>query len=325
LEFKAPDASDFFSTGTFPIARIPTAVLSDNDTSHVPTCQTVYDYLNTDNDFIDVSEIANEALFEALLFEIVTPGEAGSGNATMPAVTDNHLVKGDGATGLQETGIVVDDDDNVSGINKLTVTKLEVDASSPMVTLKDSDAPYSANQEMVKYGGQYVDGGNSTENADIILQTKQGGSFVTKLQYDESAEAWEIPSGNNLVLEGGYIVGAAKIGSEISANATLATTQLQSTVYKASAACTVTLDAAADVGYGYIVGFKVKDASETLILRPEGGEIINLHGTALAAGTGIQSPGNAGDFIFLMAVTDANATTDGYETWGYGEEAWTSE
>jgi len=172
---------------------------------------------------------------------------------------------------------------------------------------------------------QYVDGADGAENGDIYIRSQEGGANTTQIQYDESDTSWEIPTGKNLVLDGGYVVGAARIGTEISANATLATSQQRAIVYKASAACTVTLDAAADVGYGYIVGFKVKDASETLILRPEGGEIVNLHGTALAAGTGIQSPGNAGDFIFLMAVTDASGTTDGYETWGYGEEPWTSE
>jgi len=180
-----------------------------------------------------------------------------------------------------------------------------------------------------KYAGKiywnYEKGVDGAEYSSFHIQTMENGDNTTQMSYEANDTSWVVPVGKNLVLEGGYIVGAARIGTVIDANATLATDELRGITYKVSAACTVVLDAAADVGYGYIVGFKVKDAVETLIIRPEGGEIINLHGTALAAGTGIQSPGNTGDFIFLMAVTDANGTTDGYETWGYGEEAWTSE
>ena len=51
---------------------------------------------------------------------------------------------------------------------------------------------------------------------------------------------------------------------------------------------------------------------------------INLHGTPLDAGDTIDSPGNVGDFIFLVATTDADgAGTDGWLTFGYGKAVWT--
>lgn len=178
-----------------------------------------------------------------------------------------------------------------------------------------------------KYAGSIdwvvVNGADGAEDVDILLKSQEGGANTTQAHYDESDMAWEIPDGKNLILAGGYIVGKAKRGTAISANTTLTTTQLHGTIYNVTAACKVTLDAAADVGFDWIVGFRIKDAAETLIIEIDGADKINLHGTVLDAGDTIDSPGNAGDFIFLMSTTDADGSgTNGYETWGYAETEW---
>ena len=113
-------------------------------------------------------------------------------------------------------------------------------------------------------------------------------------------------------------------GSDITGNSSLNTTQLQGYFYVVTAACTVTLDAAADVGFGSVSMFYIRDAAETVIIEIDNSDIINLHGTPLDAGDTIDSPGNAGDFICLIATTDADGGgTDGWITLGYGEEDWT--
>jgi len=309
------DVSQFYEPGD----NVTTA----HGTSRPATCSVGQTFVDTDEDTDGllctcVAENTWKCGQSALSGDIISEDDS-SVEVVDDNVTEQVVVTVSGtqiglfdANGLDITGTI-----NADGY--------EMDATaSPRIRFLDSDCP-GTDKFIGSIDYQYVDGADGAENGDIYIRSQEGGANTTQIQYDESDTSWEIPTGKNLVLDGGYVVGAARIGTEISANATLTTSQQRAIVYKASAACTVTLDAAADVGYGYIVGFKVKDASETLILRPEGGEIVNLHGTALAAGTGIQSPGNAGDFIFLMAVTDASGTTDGYETWGYGEEAWTSE
>lgn len=108
-------------------------------------------------------------------------------------------------------------------------------------------------------------------------------------------------------------------------NITLTLGQARAGMVKISAAGTVTLPGAATIGFGSMICVWVEDASETVTIgSATAGDIINLHGTALAAGNVIDSPGNAGDYICLVSDTDADGGgTDGWVTMGYGEEAWT--
>ncbi|MCK4828720.1 hypothetical protein KA005_74000, partial [bacterium] len=115
---------------------------------------------------------------------------------------------------------------------------------------------------------------------------------------------------------GAEITGATTLGDEL--------TEVWNKLYLVSAACTVTLAKASTVGYGATVGFYVRDTTETLIIEVDNADKINLHGTPLAAGNTIDSPGNVGDFIFLVATTDADgAGVDGWLTFGYGKADWT--
>ena len=86
----------------------------------------------------------------------------------------------------------------------------------------------------------------------------------------------------------------------------------------------MTLAKASTVGYGATVLLIVKDISETVIVEVDNADKINLHGTPLDAGDTIDSPGAAGDFIVLIATTDADGSgTDGWRTLGYGAAVWT--
>jgi len=115
------------------------------------------------------------------------------------------------------------------------------------------------------------------------------------------------------------------LGSDITGNGSISVANLNK-MYQATAAATVTLPDVdgSTVVYGDWVGFRVRDAAETLTIEIDNGDKINLHGTALDAGDTIDSPGNAGDFIFLMASTDTDGSgTDGWVTLGYGTAVWT--
>lgn len=108
-------------------------------------------------------------------------------------------------------------------------------------------------------------------------------------------------------------------------NITLTIGQARSGIVHQTAAGTVTIPKASTVGYGTMLGVFVKDADETCVIDPDNADIIVLHGTLTSAGDSISSPGNAGDFIFLVATSDVQdgSNTDGWITFGYGEEAWT--
>jgi len=66
----------------------------------------------------------------------IAPG-AGSGDVSASAVIADHsLVRGDGgAKGVQDSGIIIDDSDNMSGVASITLDP----STDPTITLKDSD------------------------------------------------------------------------------------------------------------------------------------------------------------------------------------------
>lgn len=159
-----------------------------------------------------------------------------------------------------------------------------------------------------------------------------GGDDNDSLEFRQSATAGtsvelELETDGDLVITGA-VVGKTRWGSDITANITLGddtgAEEVHGVIYQVTAACTVTLEAAATVGFGSTVMLYVRDASETVIVEVDNADKINLHGTPLDAGDTIDSPGNAGDFICLIATTDADGSgTDGWITLGYGEAAWT--
>lgn len=122
----------------------------------------------------------------------------------------------------------------------------------------------------------------------------------------------------------GQIQGKTVVESNITENTALSNEQVHNTFIQVTAACTVTLPKASTCGYGSTVCIYVRDAAETCIIEVDDADKINLHGTPLDVGDTIDSPGNAGDFIVLVAHTDADGSGgDGWITVGYGEAVWT--
>lgn len=69
-------------------------------------------------------------------------------------------------------------------------------SSSPTVEFLDSDAPGS-DKEIGDITVEYVDGGDGSENSDIYIYIWQGGVKTLVLQFDESDDRWEIPTGKH--------------------------------------------------------------------------------------------------------------------------------
>lgn len=122
----------------------------------------------------------------------------------------------------------------------------------------------------------------------------------------------------------GVIKGRASYGADISGAVSHDTTATHGVFYHFTAAATVTLDAAADAGYGAQVCYRVRDAAEAAVIDVQAAEKINLAGTALAAGTAITATG-AGESVCMVATTDTDGSgTDGWEAWG-PTSGWASE
>lgn len=156
-----------------------------------------------------------------------------------------------------------------------------------------------------------------------IVVTSDGAYFYT---YDAASSATEVspdvimpdnaPATGRWVLVklfGDELQAKKTWGSDITGNISLTTSAANSKFYQVTAVCTITLDAAADVGYGAAVTFFIRDAAEVITIDVDGSDKINVEGVALAAGNTIDSPGLAGDWITLVATTDADGSgTDGW-------------
>lgn len=171
----------------------------------------------------------------------------------------------------------------------------------------------------VGYGsGKFLMYGANSE--DFYFEVGSAANTVTA---GSNTSVTDLSLGAINLLTTGTIAGRVPIGSDITGNISLNTTDLIGKVYFVTAACTITLDKVSDVGFGAVVGFYVRDVSETVTIEVDDADKIKLYGTALAAGNTIDSPGAAGDYIFLMSVTDADGSgTDGWITFG-GSGTWT--
>lgn len=69
--------------------------------------------------------------------------------------------------------------------------------ADPGFDMKDSNCP-GTDKDIGGVYGQYVDGVDGAENADLLLRTYQGGVSTTQFWFDESQNGWIIPSGKYL-------------------------------------------------------------------------------------------------------------------------------
>jgi hypothetical protein len=231
----------------------------------------------------------------------------------------------------------------------LKTTTVETAATtSPGVTGRDSDCP-GTDKEIGSINWQYLSGGDGAEDGNFTARAYLGGSKIIVIEWNSDEETMTLgdsANGEDLIIDfetatdneaslssnsgltqlnfsalnmvtSGTIAGRIPQGADITGNTNHDTTELHGRMYKATAAATVTLDAAADAGFGACAAYRVRDAAEALTLDPQAGEKMNLEGTALAAGTAVVCTG-AGEFISICATTDTDGSgTDGYDVWGH--------
>jgi hypothetical protein len=246
---------------------------------------------------------------------VVTPGNLTARLASVGAIAGFTTLAGAGG------GFAVDADGDTT-VKSITVTA----SATPGYTPYDSDL-LGADKTAGYIGWNAVTLTDGAEDTDLTLQIMQGGALTTVLFVDESDDQIELKK--NLDLETnnlktiGTIKGRMEIGPDITGSTAHDTTELHNTFNPFTAAATITLDAAADAGFGSVATYWIRDAGEAAIIDPQAGEKINLDGTALAAGTAITATG-VGKSITIIAVTD----TDGSGTDGYiciGNNGWASE
>lgn len=157
-----------------------------------------------------------------------------------------------------------------------------------------------------------TDTGSGTEDCDMTFSQQIAG-VMTAFQTNDADG--NITFSRDIVVSGS-IQGTSQWGSDIIGAVAHNTTDLHSKFYLFTAAATVTLDAAADAGYGAQACYRVRDAAEAAIIDVDAAEKINLSGTATSAGEGITATG-AGESVCVVASTDVDGTgTDGYYAWG---------
>jgi hypothetical protein len=242
--------------------------------------------------------------------ENTSPVDAADENAAF------YFIIVDGATGLQVTETDIGITYNPS-TNVLTVLGgIETGPSTdPFTSLNDSDSP-GTDKWIGSWEGDYTDGGDGSENADLFWYGQQGGSKTLLWTFDESDDQLEfekeIDVGSNPINTTGVIKGRMEIGPNITGATAHDTIELHNTFNPFTAAATVTLDAAADAGYGSVSTYWIRDAAEAAVIDLDGAEKINLDGVAGGAGVAITATG-VGSSITLIAVTDTDGSgTDGY-------------
>ena len=165
-----------------------------------------------------------------------------------------------------------------------------------------------------------------------VLTTTDGHTFKIQV-YDSNGTTWRdaltfengasdnadatnwprVHLGSNVALTG---LGAMAVSDVWGAEQTGANTIVQSEMnqwYLVTAACTMTMeDVASTISEGSKIGFRVRDAAETLTIDVDGTEKLVIDGTALAAGTAIECSG-VGTEIILRAYDDVDGSgNEGY-------------
>jgi hypothetical protein len=169
-------------------------------------------------------------------------------------------------------------------------------------------------------------------NGTRIANTTDGNTYVIQV-YDSNGSTWRdaltfengasndtdptnhprVHLGSNVALTG---LAAMAVSDVWGAEQTGANTIVQSEMnqwYLVTAACTMTMeDVASTITEGSKIGFRIRDAAETLTIDVDGTEKLVIDGTALAAGTAIECSG-IGTEIILRAYDDVDGSgNEGY-------------
>ena len=227
----------------------------------------------------------------------------------------------------------------------LVADGLETIASiEPSVVFDDSDSAGEITD--AKIYADATDEGAGTEDVDLFFQVQVNSVLTTILQLDadgnvECALDMDLATGKVYKINGsqidhedlastgdmatvGRITGRTMWGTDVTGNTNHDTIECHNVIYYVTVASVITLDAAADAGFGAVVTYYTRDA-EAVSIDCDGAEVINLNGTAGGNGKMITNTSTAGDFITLIATTDADgAGKDGWITLGRSG-AWTME
>lgn len=118
--------------------------------------------------------------------DVVGPGSAGDNNIAVFDSTTGKLIKDSGAT-LDSNGLSL------------------AAVAAPLVSLNDSDSP-GTDKWIGSFEGQYIDGADGSENADLFWYGQQGGSKTLLWAFDESDDQLEFSK--NTTLQTGDIIRA---------------------------------------------------------------------------------------------------------------------
>ncbi len=188
--------------------------------------------------------------------------------------------------------------------------------ASPESSDYDSDAD-GAERTDEYAGGRGSNMTDTTEDAeisDVTIYYMDAGTKRAAITIDGDGDITF--HGSRPLVTTGTIQGRNVVGADITGNTAHDVAELHGVIYKATAAATVTLDAAADAGFGACASYRIRDAAEKLVLDLDNAEKFNLAGTALAAGVAIEATG-AGEYCTVCATTDSDGSgTDGYDVYG---------
>jgi hypothetical protein len=304
------------------------------------------DAINDNATDITAAEAAIDAL-EAYFSSDLLLHENGGLEADVSAY-DGILAITGGATYELNTTIELEDAANLGAYasNILDATD-EADFKSIINLNEDKIEEGDTSVETVDAGtGQVdidVDGEKQVGITDGYVEVVNGLAFrvitttdghTTKFQvYDSNGTTWRdaltfengasdnadatnwprVHLGSNVALTG---LGAMAVSDVWGAEQTGANTIIQSEMnqwYLVTAACTMTMeDVASTISEGSKIGFRIRDAAETLTIDVDGTEKLVIDGTALAAGTAIECSG-VGTEIILRAYDDVDGSgNEGY-------------
>ena len=284
------------STLNFNTASTDSLLALDADSAGAKIYQYMLDDLITD--LVASVLLANDEIDASSELLAIMDDETGTGSlvfATSPTfitpilgvAAATTLNTGPGAYELYAMNQDVEDDDDVTFGSVTTAA-----ASAARVSFKDDDAP-GADKDVGNIQIDYIDGGDGSENADMIFRITQGGSEdVVVLRFDEDDDRWETDKAIAItgLLSGGIVTkvvtGAYTIGTTNAAEA------LGGVLYVTSSAV-VTAPALA-AGQSWTV---ITVGTPTVSMKASSGNLIILDGVTLNDGDKATNTDTTGDMI----------------------------
>jgi len=193
-------------------------------------------------------------------------------------------------------------------LNGAVVLSSTLDVSGGAITLQNDETIGNGDDTEISFNG--------TEALALDLDTGTANQVRWQNRTTSTTGVTEMNFSALNLATTGTISGKVPIVT-IGSGRSITSAEAQGSFIMVTAAGTYTLPAAATAGYGSTVCIYVRDASETVVIEVDNADKIRLYATALDAGDTIDSPGAAGNFVCLMAVTDTDGSgTDGWITLG---------